>query len=290
MVDMVCPVPQVPLSGQGAVLWERSTHVGGCAFNTANIVRQLGGSCFPFVPVGRGVYASFIAEELERRGFEVLQVEGERDCGACICLVEPDGERTMITMPGIERFFEPAWFHLVDAGRFGMAVANGYELEGDAGWAIIEFLEQHPAIQFVYAPGPRIKEVDARKTARINALKPIWHLNDLEALSYTGAVSLEVAGFELAAQCGNAVIVTEGARGSHVFAEGGQVLVEAPSAHVVDTIGAGDAHVGVVMAARNAGYGWHEALSLANRIASALCEIPGATFSDEQFAKLGVRL
>ncbi len=286
MVDLVCQVAALPKSGEGAVASEHTASVGGCAFNQANVMRQMGEACFLFAPVGRGVYAEFTQRELDARGMEALRVDADIDCGACLCLIEPDGERTMITMPGIEQHFNAAWFDSVDAGSFAWGIANGYEIEGAGGDAILSFFEQHRNIQFVYAPGPRINAVSAKKNARINALRPLWHLNDLEALSFTGAATLQGAGEAIAKQCGNIVVITQGACGSHLFSQTERLFEPAIAVDAVDTVGAGDAHVGTLVAARHAGCSWSEALSVANRVSSALCGISGATFSDEQFAAI----
>lgn len=291
MVDMVCQVPRLPQSGEGIVVQESHAAVGGCAFNSANALRQLGAPYELFAPVGSGIFAGFVERELEARGLAAPHF-GQRDSGGCVCFVEPGGERTMITMPGIERFFERVWFDRVDASRFCCGFASGYEIEGPGGEAILGFFESHPSVEFYYAPGPRIEGVgaDAEKTVRINALHPVWHLNDQEALAYTGCMTVEDAGFAIAAACNNAVIITAGAEGAHLFEVGRHVVVPAQPVAVVDTIGAGDAHLGALTAARAAGWTWEDALALANRVAGAVCGARGATLSDDVFERMGIRL
>lgn len=291
MVDMVCQVPRLPRSGEGIVVQESHATVGGCAFNSANVLRQLGAPHELFAPVGSGIFAGFVQRELDARGL-AAPCFVERDSGGCVCFVEPGGERTMVTLPGIERFFERSWFQRVDASRFCCGFASGYEVEGAGGDAIIAFFEDHPSVQFYYAPGPRIEGVgaDAEKTARINALHPVWHLNDQEALAYTGCATVDEAGFAVAAECGNAVVITAGAEGAHLFEGGRHARVPALPVEVVDTIGAGDAHLGALTAARAAGRTWEDALALANRVAGAVCGVRGATLPDDVFAQRGIRL
>ncbi len=295
IVDHVCHVPRLPRSGEGIVADEVRTAIGGCAFNSANVVRQLGASVRLLAPIGVGMYAELAERELSRRGFDALRVPADddgavRDNGACVCLVEPDGERTMLTLPGIDRHFSRSWFDRIDPRRFSCGFASGYEIEGAGGDAIVEFFEEHPEILLYYAPGPRIADVGSRKTTRLNALRPVWHLNDQEARSYTGCATVEEAGRSLARECGNAVVVTAGADGSHVFEGGDHVTVPAESVEVVDTVGAGDAHLGALVAARNAGRSWEDALALANAIAAAVCGTRGGVLDDDVFASLGVRL
>lgn len=290
MVDVVCHIPNLPGRGEGVVVERRDTLIGGCAFNAANIVRQLGCPGFLFAPIGSGIFADFARKELAARGLEALRVEADLDCGSCTCLVEPDGERTMVTSPGIERCFDLAWFDAIDASRYGYALASGYEIEGAGGDAIVSFLEAHPDIGFFYAPGPRIEGVGPAKTSRINALRPVWHLNDLEATSYTGCSTVEEAAQAIGAESGNAVVITEGAHGASVFYEGGRIAVPTEPVKPVDTVGAGDAHLGALVAARSAGCSWKEALALANRVAGAVCMVRGASMTDGEFAASGISL
>ena len=283
---MVCEVSALPQSGQGEVVKHYQMSLGGSESNVANIIRQLGEECTLLAPVGQGMFADFARVQLRQNGFEPFDVQTSRDTGACVILVEPHGERTMITLPGIERAFDPAWFDSLDPTLFAAALTSGYELDGPGGIPIIDFLEAHPQILFYYAPGPCIMSVDPGKVARINRLKPIWHLNDMEARTYTGLDDLLKAGEKILAECNNAVIITEGAAGSHLFCKDEHLLVPSTPVKPVDTIGAGDAHLGAVIASRNRGATWQEALTLANRIAAAVCLQKGALLADAAVKQL----
>ncbi len=295
MVDLLCRVPRLPLSGEGIVVEDERAMLGGCAFNSANAVRQLGVPCRLFAPVGEGVFAGFVERGLKERGIEAFHVAAgpdgiAHDNGGCVCFVEPGGQRTMVTLPGVDRHFDAAWFERLDPARYSCGFASGYEIEGEGGDAIIGFFEAHPEIAFYYAPGPRIESIGKAKTARINGLHPVWHLNDQEAIAFTDCASVEEAGPVLAQACGNAVVITAGAQGAHLFEGGRHVVVPTQPAKIVDTVGAGDAHLGSLVAARSAGRPWEEALALANRIAGAVCQVEGGVLDDAAFAVLGVRL
>lgn len=295
MVDLVCHMPRLPQSGEGAVAESVRARVGGCAFNSANMLRQLGVPHTLFAPVGEGIFAGFVERELHARGLEALRVPARGDgavldSGGCVCLVEPDGERTMLTLPGIDRHFERSWFDELDPSCFGYGLASGYEIEGAGGDAIISFFEDHADIRLYYAPGPRILGVGPAKTARINALHPVWHLNDQEARAYTGCSSLEAAGLAIAQECGNAAVITAGAAGASVFADGSCTTVVAEPVDVVDSIGAGDAHLGALVAARAAGRTWKDALAIANCAAAAVCQVEGGVLDDKTFVSLGIRV
>ena len=288
MADVVCHVPRLPERGEGVVVEKRTVHLGGCAFNSAEAVRHAGYPCALLAPVGHGLFSDFVRVELSRRGLAPFDVETDLDCGSCTCMVEPNGERTMVTSPGVERCFEFEWFARFDATDCGIALASGYEIEGAGGGAILSFLEENPHLAFFYAPGPRTLGVasDSEKMARICALNPAWHLNDLEAVQLAGFLSgdsahtdeVSAVGVWLARELGAAVVVTCGARGAFAFFPD-STYVHAPTDPVkpVDTVGAGDAHLGALAAAISAGASWEDALSAANRMAARVCLVEGAT-------------
>ena len=290
IVDLVCEVAQLPQSGQGEVVKNHRMSLGGSEANAANIIRQLGEECLLFAPVGQGMFADFARDQLRKNGFEPFVVQTNLDNGACVILVEPSGERTMITLPGIERAFDPAWFNCLDPEQISAALTSGYELDGPGGTPIIDFLEANPQILFYYAPGPCIMSVSPDKVARINELRPVWHLNDMEARTYTGLEDLAQAGERILAECNNAVVITAGAAGAYLFSKDEYLLVPSAPVKPVDTIGAGDAHLGALIAARNRGATWQESLSLANRLAAAVCLQKGALLPDAAVKQLIARI
>lgn len=285
MADVVCHVPKLPERGEGVVVTKRTTHLGGCAFNSAEAVRHAGYPCALLAPIGCGLFADFIRGELGRRGIEPFDVETDLDCGSCTCMVEPNGERTMVTSPGVERSVKLEWLDSFDASDCGIALASGYEIEGEGGSAILSFVEARPNLTFFYAPGPRILGVadDAEKMSRIRALRPVWHLNDLEAVQLAAhlgasAQDVETAGFWLSREFDSVMVVTRGSQGASAFFPDGEA-VHVPTEPVVpiDTVGAGDSHLGALAAALSAGDGWEMALGKANRMAARVCQVEGAT-------------
>ena len=236
------------------------------------------------------------------------------DCGACICLVEPNGERTMITIPGIERHFTTSWFSALSESELASlraVIVCGYEMETPGGEDILDFLESRPTLQVFYAPGPRVCAVPPTRVERLQALRAIWHLNDQEVCAYTRECSLERAGQKLAAAVEAPVIVTAGAQGSYVFVPACEqvnhthaastlalgdfalgdfatdnhattintVYVPATPVAPVNTVGAGDAHLGAVVAGWVQGMTWQDTLNRANHVGAQVCLIEGTTLS-----------
>ncbi len=82
------------------------------------------------------------------------------------------------------------------------------------------------------------------------------------------------------------VVITYGARGARVFEVGGaemRVSGEALGSRVVDTVGAGDGFAAVLILGTFRGWVPSLTLARADRLARAICRIPGAIPEDERF-------
>lgn len=337
MVDIVCYVDRLPKSGEGIVPRSVTKTVGGCALNSAAALNYLGVKPILFAPVGKGLFSTMAKQAISSLGLAAFEQvgfsESPYDCGACICLVEPDGERTMITIPGIERHFSASWFTTLSKEALSTlraAIVCGYELETPGGDDILTFLEAHSKLQVFYAPGPRVCAVPPKRVDRLRALRAIWHLNDQEICSYTGESDFVNAGRKLAQEIDAPVIVTAGDQGSYAFVPYGESAAErvegcieghaersgeghigenaeghtgayrdegfdrdfdgkfaaikvisVPSTPVipVNTVGAGDTHLGAVVASWVNGADWQKALICANNAAANVCLIEGAALT-----------
>ena len=125
---------------------------------------------------------------------------------------------------------------------------------------------------------------------RIFALHPILHLNDDEAREYTAAATIEAAAAILYSRTQAMIVITTGADGACVY--DGSALTCVPSVkveHIVDTIGAGDGHLGAFMANLVLGLDPIAATAKANAAAAALVSVQGGYLTPEQFAAAGLR-
>ena len=124
--------------------------------------------------------------------------------------------------------------------------------------------------------------------SRIFALSPILHLNGTEALEYTRKPSIEEAAHTLYEKTGNSVIITLGEQGAYCRTADKAAFIPGIRAEQTDTIGAGDSHIGTVIARLKQGASMERAIADANRVAAAVVETSGALLSDEAFQALGI--
>jgi len=290
VVDVIINIDHLPRTCEDVNVYEQELAMGGCAFNAFSMARRFGAACTLFSPVGAGVYGDYIRAHLAAEGIETPIPTPEKENGCCYCFVEPGGERTFVSYHGAEYLFEKEWFDALDAAEIAGAYFCGIEVEDPPGENIIAFLEEHPHITPYFAPGPRITRLQEDRLRRILALRPVLHLNEEEAKAAAEMYgrpmddSVEASAAVLHQLTGNTVVVTLGAEGC-MYCTGTEIgYVEGFPAETVDTIGAGDSHVGALMGQIAAGVPLPEALRTANRIAAAVVGVRGARLTDGEFA------
>ena len=283
VVDVVVKVPRLPSTAQDVNIISQHHQLGGCAYNVAHILQL---SHLPHQlcsPVGCGVYGDFVARNLQEKNIPIFAQLHSIANGCCYCLVEPSGERTFLSHHGAEYLFQREWFtQQVLEGADSIYIC-GLELEEETSADLVAFLEEQSQLQIFFAPGPRITSISRDFLHRIFALSPILHLNEEEACGFTGTVTLQEALFQLHEKTGNDVIVTQGAEGSSCIHQGKIYFVPGKTTTVVDTIGAGDAHIGTIIAALHLGMELPQALEVANAVSAAVVSVAGASLSKEAF-------
>ena len=115
-----------------------------------------------------------------------------------------------------------------------------------------------------------------------------YELSGLHAFSGLNSDSSEMkvreAAHLLSSRTQNTVIITLGERGTYCLEKDGtEYLIPAVPAKVIDTIGAGDSHIGAILASLCLGSSMKEAIRIANRAAAAVISVKGSTLSPQQF-------
>lgn len=282
-VDVILRLDHLPTTGEDMHPVQRFA-MGGCAFNVAQVPKAYDVDLCFVTPIGdHGVFSDFVRAHLSNAGFRGPITVPDSENGCCYCLVERSGERTFLSVHGVEYSFHAEYMDAFAGERFDFTYICGLEVEEKTGGELVAWLEAHPDIAgtVVYAPGPRGIEVDAARTARILAMHPILHLNEQEAQALADAEtdSVLASAQTLHAKTGNMVIVTRGADGVLWISADGSVHT-APSvpATVVDTIGAGDSHCGAVLTGLTLGWTEEDTMRFANQVASEVVAQEGGAY------------
>ncbi len=286
VVDIIIGIPSLPTKTQDVNIVTQTQSLGGCAYNASNMLHL---EQIPYTlcsPVGGGIYGEFVERELLKKGLIPFVKLENCDNGCCYCLVEKDGERTFLSHHGAEYIFNKEWMNRIDAETVDSVYICGIEVEDETGIEIVEYLESKPEFTIYFAVGPRINYIEKNKLDRLLALQPIVHLNDSEALEYTGCKTIEEAAYFLHTITKNSLIVTLGEEGALVLENGITTIVPGCNAKVVDTIGAGDCHIGSIISGLKKGYSLVETVKRANKFAAATVEISGAVLTKEEYERV----
>ena len=153
---------------------------------------------------------------------------------------------------------------------------------------ILEYLEENKNLKVFFAPGPRLMHIEKSKLDRMMALKPILHINELEAAALSGIKDIEEAGRHLHAITGNHVIITLGEQGAFSIEKDGTefMISSIPATNIVDTIGAGDSHAGTVIACLTNDMSLRDAVSYANKVAAKVVCVQGMSLTKDQLPEM----
>lgn len=285
VADVIVNIPHLPQTGEDIHISRQRLSMGGCAFLVSDVLRHFGAPYSLCAAVGTGLYGEFVRRALTARGVPIYVARPEAN-GCCYCMVETEkgGERSFVVEHGIEYSFSEDYLAEIDTETVDSVYVCGLELEEKDGEAILAYLRKHPSYTIYFAPSSRIMYIPRERMAAMLALHPILHLNEGESLSFTGESTVEAAAKALFAQTGSPVIVTLGERGAYCYDGQGHTAAPVPTV-VRDTIGAGDSHMGALIAARRFGLSFPEALQAANAVSAAVVAQEGGLLEADDFAR-----
>ncbi|TDQ41110.1 PfkB family carbohydrate kinase [Aureibacillus halotolerans] len=276
ILDVILGVPQLPTSGQDMFAEQKESIVGGCAYNVSNILKHLQVPYDLMVPVGEGANANQIRSQLELDGHDIVLDIDTGDNGWCLSIVETDGERTFITVPGIEHSWKEEWFDHIDMRDYDYIYISGYSFEGPSADVMLNGLKKKAAhAKIIFDPSPRASYLDKDKLETLYSLNTIIHCNRSELHALTDEVHLERAASSLHERTGEPVVVTLGGEGSFYINNKVLGTRSEPPVIPVDTIGAGDAHTGGFIAGLLEGKSLEDACTLGNQMANRVVQVQG---------------
>jgi sugar/nucleoside kinase (ribokinase family) len=203
----------------------------------------------------------------------LMSVSDEGDSGFCVVLVEPDGERTFITSPGVEA--QPGAIADVALDMADALFVSGYDLcYPELGAAIAARIAMlRVGVYLAVDPGPLVADIPSSIMATVLARVDMFTLNQREAGLLASTLGQAAVGGNILSRLRPAalMIIRNGSAGCVLFGAGfGQVgmHVPAPQVHMIDSTGAGDAHTGVFLASLASGLDPVQAARRANAAAA----------------------
>jgi sugar/nucleoside kinase (ribokinase family) len=262
---------------------------GGSAANTVRGLARLGVPCSYIGKIGRDPVGEHMRDEMNTLGVRPQWLFSGTPTGRCKVLVSPDGERTMATFLG-------AAVELTDPEITPEMLAD-YDLLHVEGYLV----QNHELIRGAVRKARQAGLAVSLDMASYNVVEEnrdflheliagvdIVFANEEEARVFTG-LEPDEAALQLAKMCDTAVVKV-GERGSRIARGGRLIPVEAVSAEVVDTTGAGDLYATGFL------YGWCRGLPLAESgaigslVAAQAIAAIGPTFTEEGLEKIRAKL
>lgn len=268
LVDQVTFVPHLPTPGGDVLATKTFNQVGG-ALNLEAAATRLGLQSRHCTPIGSGPRADAILEAMAIEGVLVQGIEeySEGDSGLCITLVEPDGQRSFVTISGAEGKRSFAELERYDYDEDAWLVVYGYELvyptSRDA------FLELFASgiikSQIVFDPGPTTAELTSEVLEWLGTHAALISCNQSEYEKLAPHVSPECW-----------LLLRKGSEGAELWHRGALAAsAVGRRVNVVDTNGAGDVHTGAFLAALAQGNDLQASLELACRAAEYSIQLEG---------------
>lgn len=277
--DIILTMKKLPTSGGDEVAREQSKQIGGCAFNVARSLARLGIEVINGIPVGNGPWGEMTKKAMQQEGLVPLLHNHQVDNGWCLAMVEPDKERTFITVEGCEQYWCEDQLNQLDIGHGALVYVSGYELVDEESEPLKKWLlNLDPSIRIFVDFGPRFAEIDSVFITQLLAKKPILTINRDEFKLLVGDNEASIVdAHKFADAQGVSLIYRLDKHGAWVIEPLCEAInIPAHNVEVVDTIAAGDSHCGGVLAGLCSGWSLADSARLGNAVAAVVVSTEGA--------------
>lgn len=280
-MDLVVRTAHIPLPGETIHGSDFNTIPGGKGANQAAAAARMGVSVEMIGRVGEDAFGPVLLDNMAAQGVGTAHVlrDAEAASGIAMITIDAKGENTIVVAPGANG---RVTLDEVAAARDVLAAARYLVMQFEVPLPVVRgaiTLARELGLRVILNPAPAYA-VDAEFVRGLDTLI----VNETEAAAISGLPVADLAGAEAAGRALRAlnipvVIVTLGANGALLLAEGGAIHVPARAVNVVDTTAAGDAFVGGYVAGLLRGLPLPEAVRYATCAGSLATTVFGAQTS-----------
>ena len=273
--DLIMAVKSLPRPGQTVLCPRYRVAPGGKGANQAAAAARAGAKVRMFGKIGADTFGDLVLAALGAAGVDAGGVDRAEDpTGCAVVSVDAEGENQIVVASGANRKASAAQVPDAALGPEATVVLQS-EVPMEENAALIARARRAGArIMLNAAPAGAVPQ------AALEQLD-LLVVNEIEAETLCREAGpalsdLEGAGRHLAESFGLNAVVTLGGGGARAFGPQGAWSVDALKITPVDTTGAGDAFVGVLAAALDAGHELPDALRRASVGAGLACLAEGA--------------
>ena len=257
LVDVLLYVKAPPERG-GDVLSEHHLITSGGGFNVLTAAARLGlRGCYAG-RIGDGIFGRQVARDLESEGIDAaLPTQAWGDTGFDVGIVEPSGERSFVTSPGTESRLSATDLARAQLQEGDAVYVSGYDLSYPvAGPALVAWANSLSRDHLlVVDPGPLAAQDPGAGLSQVLGRVDVLSCSAREAALISGSEGPPEAALRLASllEAPAIAVVRDGPNGCWLARAGTVVHVPGRPVTPMDTTGAGDVHVGAMLARLAAG-------------------------------------
>lgn len=274
--DLTVQVERRPDAGETLLGSDLLTSAGGKGANQAAAAALLGAEVRFYGCVGADANGAVVRASLLAAGVQLEALEVTAAATGCaLILVTPDGENSIVVAPGANRLVNGEYLARHPQWLAADVVVMQHEVPLETISRVAATCRER-RLRFILNAAPIAPEVLA-------VCDPLV-VNAHEAAVVAGLGADELPARRLAELLvdlgARSVVVTLGAGGSiGLDTTGGFIQQDAEPVAAVDTTGAGDAFVGAVASALDAGRSLAEAMALGTRVSAVVVQRAGAQTS-----------
>ncbi len=259
---------------------------GGSASNTISGLARLGLDCGFIGKVGLDNYGAFYKDDLIKNGVHPHLLEADMSSGCAMCMITPDGERTMGTYLGAA-----STLHATDLKQ---EMFDGYDLLHIEGYLVQDHELMLEVCKMAKKAGLKMS-IDMASfnvvasdhdffSMLVTEYMDIVFANEEESYAYTHAAP-EASAAIIAKQCEIAV-VKKGSKGSIVRRGDEMVEVPAYKANCIDTTGAGDLYAAGFIYGLSKNYPLDKCAAIGSVVSGNVVEVTGPKMETERWHKI----
>lgn len=268
--DMVIKTIKFPVPGETILGGKFIMNAGGKGANQAVAAARLGGAVTFVGKIGDDIFGKQAVQQLKDEGInaDFVAVDSDNPSGVALITVDQKGENSIVVASGSNGTLSPADF---DKALPELVESEFVLMQLEIPIETVEYIARtafRNKKKVILNPAPATKIPDSllkntyiitpneSEAELITDIKVCDEKSALKAAKY-----LKEKGVEI-------VIITMGAAGAFLFADGKSEIIPAPKAEAIDTTAAGDTFNGALAVALSEGRTIRESIIFANKAAS----------------------
>jgi ribokinase len=279
--DMVIKTHKFPVPGETILGGRFLMNAGGKGANQAVAAARLGGLVTFVGKIGDDIFGKQAVQQLEDEGINVdfVAVDAENPSGVAMITVDRNAENSIVVAPGSNGTLSSVDF---DRAVSKLDESDYVLMQLEIPITTVEYIarqatQKKKKVILNPAPAAFLSEELLKNLYLITPNETEAEL--LTGIKVTDEISAMKAASVLHEKGVDIVIITMGAAGAYLFAEGKSEIIKAPRVEAVDTTAAGDTFNGALVVALSEGKAIHEAIAFANKAASVSVTRIGAQSS-----------